>query len=265
MRITKDKHWVKGKLCRFFAGIKGHFTSQTFKDKLRAPARIGACLFLFALGVFLGLKANFGPTPLLSTHHLEEPEANHRGTFISLEQEEALAHEFDEKLNYIDPHTPSVPNSAEEPEPKEVPFEGLEMTSSDPPEAQPVFTADRIIMPASGQIIKRPGWFYSEVMGDWRYFSGVDIAITPGAQVKAAGAGVIKRIYQDESYGTVIVVDHGDRYETRYGNVHCPELAPGQKVCKGETLGVAKKDVLHFELLDDSEAVDPAGLFDEGN
>lgn len=251
MQITKDKHSIKGRLCRFYTNIKSYFSSQAFKDNLRAPIRIGACLFLFALGVFLGLKVNLGPVPVPSAYHLEEPEPTNMGTFTPLEPEDD---------NPEIELTPELPQG-----PMPTVAEGLEMIDSGHLEAEMVFTPDGIIMPASGQIIKQPGWFYSEVMGDWRYFSGVDIATTPGVQVKAAGAGVIKRIYLDESYGTVIVVGHGDRYETRYGNVYCPELVLGQKVCKGETLGSTEKDVLHFELFDNSEAVDPAGLFDEGN
>ena len=38
---------------------------------------------------------------------------------------------------------------------------------------------------------KQPGWGYSEELGDWRYYPGAAISAEPGAEVKAAGSGVI--------------------------------------------------------------------------
>jgi len=125
--------------------------------------------------------------------------------------------------------------------------------------------ASGIIMPASGEIIKRPGWFYSEELGDWRYYPGIDIATAVGAEVKAVGSGTIKRIYKDETFGEVIVIAHGGRYETRYARVTWSGLALGQQVAQGQTIGRTSGEILHFQLFEDNEIMDPIEFLSTGN
>jgi murein DD-endopeptidase MepM/ murein hydrolase activator NlpD len=48
--------------------------------------------------------------------------------------------------------------------------------------------------------------------------AGVDIAANEGTPVRAAAAGVVKeRSYDENGYGWLLKVDHGDGWETRWG------------------------------------------------
>lgn len=249
---------------RRFQQLREYFRSRTLRSTLKGLLIAAGCIALFSTGVFLGLRTSFQEAPVSGTYSPEP------GAFNPSEQEPSTH----DSPGDDDPSTDPLSSGTQEPSggealgdgdttgpAEENPAEG----GNDGLQASQPFDLDGIIIPVSGQIIKRPGWFYSEEMGDWRYYPGVAISATPGAEVKAAGTGVIKRIYRDEDLGLVIVIGHGDRYESRYAGVSASGLVTGQQVSKGETIGRTKGDILHFELLDKGEAVDPAAFPSDGN
>lgn len=89
---------------------------------------------------------------------------------------------------------------------------------------------------------------------------------TPGsatARSVAAGRVVFADQYEDDRM--TVILDHGDRYFTLYGNLAASEVRVGDNVGAGEALGpvaTRRKDaVLYFELRKDGRAVEPAPWF----
>lgn len=273
-----------------------HLRSRRFRSHAKGVLIVLGCMLLFSAGIFLGVRTSFKGAPAsgINTPDLsafstsgndpsvQEPsagESSNGGPAAGLGGQPGLGEPVfnqggadpgntgaggtnDEQEPFTDPSS----QGPETPATGDIGSPGQQGPAGDPlsPDEEP-FALDGIIMPASGQIIKRPGWFYSEQLGDWRYYPGVAISTTPGVEVKAAGAGVIKQIYRDDALGSVIVIGHGDRYESRYAGVSASGLVPGQRISKGQTIGITEADVLHFELLHDGEAVDLSQLPSQGN
>ena len=72
---------------------------------------------------------------------------------------------------------------------------------------------------------------------------GVDIALKPGTEVVAAGAGIVKRVNQkvikNKSYGKYIIIDHGFGYETLYGHLSEIFVKQGQQIKRWDLIGLS--------------------------
>ena len=125
-------------------------------------------------------------------------------------------------------------------------------------------------MPCIGGIIKDYSMdelVYSKTMDDWRTHSGIDIAASVGAQVKAAADGIVEQVYTDEMLGNVIVIDHGNEIKTLYGNLQSSDYIEVKRtIKKGDIIGgigtsgseeKADEPHLHFEVLKDGEPIKP--------
>jgi len=84
---------------------------------------------------------------------------------------------------------------------------------------------------------------------------GIDLGAPPGAPVYAADAGVVVFSNStDSGYGNVVVVDHGNGYQTLYGHLSQLETYCGAKVEAGALLGLSgatgnvRGPHLHFEV-----------------
>lgn len=106
----------------------------------------------------------------------------------------------------------------------------------------------------------------SKTMGDWRVHNGVDFRGTIGDQVRAVNNGIVKAVYDDVLWGTVVEIDHGDGLTARYcGLGKGSTVAVGDKVKINDRIGnlgavpveSADEVHLHFELRQDGVAVDP--------
>lgn len=108
-------------------------------------------------------------------------------------------------------------------------------------------------------------------LGDWRSHQAVDIAAAVGTAVRAAAAGTVKQILQNDLlWGTVLVLDHGSDYTTSYSNLQDLTVRTGQSVTVGQVIGklagsppVEQMEMahLHFALYHCEQAVDPIDLF----
>ena len=114
---------------------------------------------------------------------------------------------------------------------------------------------------------------YDETMGDWRTHSGLDISAALGTQVLAAANGTVSALYQDDLMGTVVEIDHGQGLVSRYANLAAvPTVQVGDSVTTGAVIGSVGETAaaesgrpphLHYALLKDGQAVDPAGYLPE--
>ena len=109
---------------------------------------------------------------------------------------------------------------------------------------------------------------YNSTTRDWRVHDGVDIAAEAGTQVTAAAEGQVYTVYNDDTMGTTVVIRHEDGYVTVYASLAEEVMVnTGDQVALGQAIGTvgstallenALGDHLHFAVLCNDEAVDPA-------
>ena len=108
---------------------------------------------------------------------------------------------------------------------------------------------------------------YSETLQEWVTHLGIDIKANKTTVVKASADGTVKSIKNDPRYGLTIIIDHDDGYQTIYSNLLTTEfVVEGEKVKQGQSIGtvgntavfeISDESHLHFEILKDSEQLDP--------
>ena len=129
-------------------------------------------------------------------------------------------------------------------------------------------------MPVEGEIVKKfakTNLVYSNTLGEWVTHNGIDIKADKTTVVKASESGTVKSIKNDPRYGLTIIIEHTNDYTTVYSNLLSTEfVVVGEKVEKGQTIGtvgntatfeIADEPHLHFEILHNSENLDPELYF----
>lgn len=111
----------------------------------------------------------------------------------------------------------------------------------------------------------------SKTMGDWRAHNGVDFRGTVGDPVIAVNNGIVKAVYDDVLWGTVVEIDHGQGLLARYcGLGKGSTVEVGARVKINDRIGnlgaipieSADEVHLHFETRQDGKAVDPFEAMD---
>lgn len=100
--------------------------------------------------------------------------------------------------------------------------------------------------PASGGITQYFSW----------YHPGDDIANLAGGPIRAADSGtvIVAGFVDSTGYGNRVMIDHGNGYVTLYGHLSVNYVSVGQKIAKGEVLGMmgstgrSTGTHLHFEI-----------------
>lgn len=178
----------------------------------------------------------------------------------------------DELTTVPDPVTPTLPDLSEDATPENngdaenVTEEGgvAVLASKDS-----VARAETFSLPLEAGIAKAYSngeMVQSKTMGDWRVHNGVDFKGTVGDAVKAINNGVVKAVYDDVLWGTIVEIDHGQGMIAKYcglGKGSTPEV--GEKVKINDRVGnlgtipiESADDVhLHLEILQDGKAVEP--------
>lgn len=91
---------------------------------------------------------------------------------------------------------------------------------------------ERFSWPTSGRLTDRFGWTGT------RWHNGLDIAAPWGTPIYAAAAGTVSTAGWKSGYGYMVIIGHGDGWETRYGHMaQQPEVAAGQWVERGQLIG----------------------------
>ena len=95
------------------------------------------------------------------------------------------------------------------------------------------------------------------------YHPGIDIAARENTPIKACAEGIVVTDNWDESYGNMIVIDHGFGIYTLYGHNSRNLVKKGDRVARGQTIafvgntGNSTAPHLHFEIRENGIPVDP--------
>lgn len=107
----------------------------------------------------------------------------------------------------------------------------------------------------SGAFVWPAGNHYLSGNDYWSGHLAIDIAAGEGAQVYAADSGVVVFSgWATGGYGYMIMIDHGNGYQTLYGHLSSVNAACGQSVGGGQTIGYSGSTGnstgahLHFEV-----------------
>lgn len=120
-----------------------------------------------------------------------------------------------------------------------------------------------LVRPVEGEISSGFGWRKDPASGRDELHEGMDFAVREGTPVKAAGAGTVKSVREDQRYGKSIEIDHGGGLSTVYAHnseIHVEKgtrVVQGQVIAKAGRSGKATAPHLHFEVRVNGVAVDP--------
>lgn len=117
--------------------------------------------------------------------------------------------------------------------------------------------------PVDGNVIETFGRQVDPKFSTVTFNNGFKIAAGPGAEVRAVFPGTVLFSQWFKGYGNLIILDHGNRVVSLYGNLKSPSVAVGDLVRAGQTIaGVgeaeeAQAGYLYFEIRQDNKPEDP--------
>lgn len=119
--------------------------------------------------------------------------------------------------------------------------------------------------PVPGKVIEEFGRQRSTAYGTFVVNNGVRIEASPGTPVRAVFQGTVLYAQWFKGYGNLIILDHGERVFSLYGNTRGTALSTGERVTAGQTIAfVAEGEegeagALYFEIREDNRPADPQG------
>jgi len=100
---------------------------------------------------------------------------------------------------------------------------------------------------------------------------GIDFAAAEGTPVVAVASGIVTEAKDENGYGQLVEINHGNGYRTRYGHNSKLLVKPGDRVLKGQQIaamgstGRSTGPHVHFELMLNGATVNPAQYLDAGH
>jgi murein DD-endopeptidase MepM/ murein hydrolase activator NlpD len=102
--------------------------------------------------------------------------------------------------------------------------------------------------------------------------AGIDLAGPIGTPVYATADGIVGRSeYNNGGYGNLVEINHGPGIQTRYGHLSQRIAQPGQRVRRGQLIGLmgstgrSTGSHLHYEVRIDGRAVNPIPFMQPAN
>lgn len=93
--------------------------------------------------------------------------------------------------------------------------------------------------------------------------NGLKIEAAPGTEVRAIFQGTVLYAQWFKGYGNLVIIDHGNRIFSLYGNLQLPRVSVGDKVASQQTVATAGGDEegssgsLYFEIRENNKPQDP--------
>ena len=123
--------------------------------------------------------------------------------------------------------------------------------------------------PSTYRLSSAYGYRIHPVLGYRKLHTGMDFACPPGNPIYVSGDGtVVKVAHERGGYGNHVEVDHGFGYKTRYAHMSRIEVKLGQRVTRGDCLGLSGRSGLvsgphlHYEVMYRKDYVNPALYMD---
>ena len=131
----------------------------------------------------------------------------------------------------------------------------LQIVQVDVERHQALAAATPSIWPARGWLSDSFGRRRDPFTGAPDYHSGLDISAVRGDPVLSTANGTVVAAQRSGAYGKMVVVDHGFGLSTRYAHLDSIRVKPGERVRRGEVVGLAGStgratgSHLHYEVL----------------
>jgi murein DD-endopeptidase MepM/ murein hydrolase activator NlpD len=107
------------------------------------------------------------------------------------------------------------------------------------------------------------GWRHDPILGIRAFHSGLDFSAAQGEPIKATADGRVKTVGRGPDYGKYVVIDHGDRLETRYAHASKILVNEGDLVQREDVIalvgntGRSTGPHLHYEIRYKNRSLDP--------
>ncbi|HUO83653.1 MAG TPA: peptidoglycan DD-metalloendopeptidase family protein [Thermoanaerobaculia bacterium] len=117
--------------------------------------------------------------------------------------------------------------------------------------------------PALGEVTEGFGRQRSDRFATWTMSNGITIRAAPGSEVRAVFEGTVLFSQWFKGYGNLVIIDHGERIFSLYGNTRSNPVSVGQRVAAGDLVGLVMESeeqgpgTLYFELRVENQPVDP--------
>lgn len=128
------------------------------------------------------------------------------------------------------------------------------------------------IQPISNKDLKHHpsgfGWRTDPIYKTPDFHPGIDFTANIGTKIYATGDGTVERADDlAQGYGNHVVISHGFGYKTLYGHMSRILVRPGQKVKRGELIGLVGSTGrstgphVHYEVIRNGEKINPVNYF----
>ncbi len=129
------------------------------------------------------------------------------------------------------------------------------------PAIQPISTKDLKHEPSGYGMRMHPIYKYV------KFHAGMDFTANIGTRIYATGDGVVETAEYNSGYGNHIILKHGYGYETLYGHMEKIVVRLGQKVKRGELIGLVGNTGLsagphvHYEVHKNGDPINPINFY----
>ncbi len=139
-------------------------------------------------------------------------------------------------------------------------------------EKEKLLTCIPAIQPVSNQDLKKMvsgfGWRVDPIYKTSKMHTGLDFSADIGTDVYATGDGFVEALENSSwGYGMCIVINHGYGYKTRYAHLSSFKVRQGQKIKRGELIGLVGNTGkstgphLHYEVEMNGNKINPINFF----
>ncbi|HOS84513.1 MAG TPA: M23 family metallopeptidase [Bacteroidales bacterium] len=111
------------------------------------------------------------------------------------------------------------------------------------------------------------GYRIHPVYKTYRMHTGIDLTAPTGTKIYATGDGVVREAEYSHGYGKMVLIDHGYSFQTVYGHLSKIVVRPGQKVSRGDIIGMVGNtgtstgSHLHYEVRRHGSPVNPINYY----
>lgn len=193
--------------------------------------------------------------------NIKEIKKNKEKTSIALENSKIIRNSYINKLSEEEKETQSKIDAFEE-DLKKVEAQIVALTVGNIGDD---YVGGEFAWPAPGYttITSNFGMRYHPIFKVYRSHSGTDIGMPTGAYIVSANDGIVTTSIYSNSYGNMIIINHGGGLSTLYAHGSEILVQTGQEVKKGDIImkagstGWSTGPHLHFEVRLNGKCIDP--------